>query len=356
MPRRPGGGGALPNSLEAGLRELALNHGPDVRALSRADTPGLRAIMDAAQPPANWPNDAKASAVLQLIKEKIRDLRNPRWRAAAEAAFRIPEDRFAGPGSDSLAGRFRAVARVQGEVEPEHLESRASAYRGYWINAAHHLASELQHALDQCNNSSDRWNFYRTIEPPAPLRSLPISFDRSDVLFRFDGMRGTQSISYRWLTAHEPIDYYDAVGHYYNEPAAPVEIVPLANCELDGPPLELPAGGICQRLKFSTVLAPGQQYFFAYTTVFNSDQPSWPTILYEVRGRGMRSLTVRAQFDRSYIPRKLWCLDVGIESEGYMIPDDSSDDVIGISNNGYVEHHFPHCELGRKYGLRWLWN
>src|SRR5215469_6865952 len=111
LPRRPGGGVSPPESIEAGLRELALDAGPDIRKLSRSTHGGLRALMDAAHAPPDWPVDAKAEAVLAVVQELVREIANPRWRSAALAAFRMPADQFVGPEYDSLAGRWRALAR-----------------------------------------------------------------------------------------------------------------------------------------------------------------------------------------------------------------------------------------------------
>ena len=31
-------------------------------------------------------------------------------------------------------------------------------------------------------------------------------------------------------------------------------------------------------------------------------------------------------------------------------------EILEIAPNGYVDHEFPQCERGRKYGIRWLWD
>jgi hypothetical protein len=355
VPRRPGGGVSPPDSIEAGLRDLVLDPGPDIRKLSRGDSEGLKKIMRTAHAPVAWPQDAKAAAILTLIQDLVEQTQNPRWKAAALAAFRLPSDRYMGPQFDSLASRWRAVTQAEG-LSGSEVKKRAEAYRGYWITAAGHLARELERALQGLNQSAHGWEKYRSNPPPSPPRSLPISFDRTDVLYRFVGNRGIQSISYRWLTAHANVDHYEAVGWYYNEPDAPVEIVPLANCILDGPLRDLPQGGRCATLKFSHTLKAGEQYFFAYMTNFNSEQPCRPTILYEVRGLEMRALTLRAQFDLAAKPRRCWYFDVEGQSEGWSIPDDNAPELLHIAPNGYVEHEFSHCERGRKYGLRWQWD
>ena len=72
-------------------------------------------------------------------------------------------------------------------------------------------------------------------------------------------------------------DYYEAVAWYYNDPDAPVEIIPIANCALDGPLRPLPQGGSCGTLRFSRTLNRSDSYFFAYETRFNSEAPCRPT-------------------------------------------------------------------------------
>lgn len=354
MPKRPGGGEPPPESIEQGLRDLVLQVGPDIRKLSRGETVGLQTIMRAARPPDHWPIDVKAAAVLDVIHEALDNISNVRWRSAANAAFRRPAERYLGQSCDSLAGRWKSAALEEGTTEGE-LAKRQEAYRGYWISAANHLAEAVERQFDNLNRLADGWSQYRKSEPPAPPPSLPISFDRTDVLYRFEGNRGVQCISYRWLTAHADVDHYDAVGWYYNQPDAPVEIVPLANCVLAGPMRDLPQGGRSGTLKFERTVHAGEAYFFAYMTCFHSEQPCRPTILYEVRGLSMRSLIVRAQFDVAALPIKLWSFEVEAQDEGWEIPEDEAPGVLTVGSNGYAQSEYPNCERGRKYGLRWLW-
>jgi hypothetical protein len=328
--------------------------GPDIRKLSRGDTEGLQRIMQLAEVPLEWPAATKAAAIFTIIQELAEEIANPRWRAAAKAAFRLPADQYMGPEFDSLASRWRTLARREGALGAE-AKGRAEAYRGYWIAAATHLADRLERRILELNRSPNSWRAYTTGAPPSPPRSLPISFDHTDVLYRLRGNRGIESISYRWLTAHAEVDHYEAVGWYYNEPDAPVQIIPLANCALDGPLRDLPQGGRCGTLRFSHTLKAGEHYFFAYMTRFNSDQPCRPTILYEVRGLEMRSLIIRAQFDPDAVPARCWYFNVEAQSEGWKTPGKNAPELLTIAPNGYLDHEFHHCERGRKYGLRWDW-
>jgi hypothetical protein len=356
VPRRPGGGEPPRDSIEAGLRDLARDPGPDIRRLSRSDTDGLRTIMLAARTPPDWPREARATAILTVIQELTQQLANPRWKAAAMAALRLPADHYIGSEYDSLAARWRTLAQREGALSDRDAKRLAEAYRGYWSTAANHLADTIERRFAELNDSLDGWGTYHVGLPPSLPDPLAISFDRTDVLYRFDGYRGLQSISYRWLVAHGPIDHYEPVGWYYNDPNAPVEIVPLANCRLDGPLRDLPQGGRTGTLRFSHTLDNGEPYFFAYMIVFNSQQPCRPTVLYDVRGREMRSLTVRAQFDPAAPPYRCWYFDVGAQSDGAEVPREGAPELLGIAPNGYVEHGFEHCQRGRKYGLQWSWN
>lgn len=356
MPRRRGGGESPPGSIEAGLRELAKDAGPDIRQLSRGKTENLRGIMQAARTPPNWPEDAKASAVLTVIQELIREITNPRWKAAALAAFRLPADQYMDPEHDSLAGRWRALAQKDSASTSDEIRERAEAYRGYWVTAAGHLAQKVERRLDELNDMSDGWQAYRVGLPPSLPNMLPISFERTDVLYRFRGRVGVEALTYRWLFANAPVDRYEPVGWYYNEPDAPVEIIPLANCALEGPLRDLPQGGRTATLRFSRALAEGERYFFAYMTQFNAQQACRPVILYEVRGREMRTLVVRAQFDRAAIPRRCWHFDVEAQNEGWESPPAGAPELLTIAENGYVEKVFTNCRRGRKFGLRWQWD
>jgi hypothetical protein len=246
VPRRRGGGESPLGSVEAGLRDLARDSGPNIRELSRGRTENLRGIMRAAQTPADWPEDAKAAAVLTVIQEQILDIANPRWKAAAQAAFRMPAEQYVNPGHDSLAGRWRALAdRSPGSSRntassPGDIKDRAEALRGYWVIGAGHLAERVELRFMELNNTPDGWLAYRRGAPSSPPQALPVSFERTDVLYRFNGRLGVEALSYRWLIANAPVDRYEPVGWYYNEPDAPVEIIPLANCSTEGALRDLP--------------------------------------------------------------------------------------------------------------------
>jgi hypothetical protein len=175
------------------------------------------------------------------------------------------------------------------------------------------------------------------------------------VLYEFNGNRGVQATSHRWLRAHEPVDHYDAVGWYYNEPRAPVGIIPLANCTSEGTPHELPRGGVLARLQFSHLLRPGEPYYFAYITRFNSDQPCMPTVLYEVRGKEMRNLTVSLQFDTRAMPLQICYFDLGAQDSGWEWPEDGAPQWLEVAPNGFIQHSFEVCLQGRQYGLKWKW-
>lgn len=354
MPRRPGGGEAPPDSIEAGLRALVLGAGPDIRKLSKGQMEGLSRIMQAAQTPGTWPVDAKAAAVLAVIYEIADQLPRPGWKAAAQAALRIPAEQFTSSECESLAGRFKALARSE-RAQDSDVSGRAAAHRGYWTLAASHMARSLEARLNEINGLEGLWHRYREGEPQLPPRSMPLTFERTDVLYRFEGYRGIECISYRWLIAHSEVDHFEPMGWYYNQPDAPVIVTPLANCSLQGPYRELPQGGRGADLIFSHALAPDERYFFAYSTLFNSDQPCRPTILYEVRGQGIQHLVVRVQFDPDAMPTKCWYFDVDEQSEGWQIPVADAPELLRISRNGYVEYEFVGCIRGHKYGLRWIW-
>jgi hypothetical protein len=353
-------GGELPSgSIEDAIKNLVQFAGPNVRDLSEGVKEGYKAVLGAAHVPEDWPVDAKASAVLIVIQELVDEIRNVNWKLAARAAFRLPATDYTGPECDSREGRWKILAQREGVTNPDDIKRRVENYRDYWRHAAPRLAADLEHRLGELNRSVEGWQRFRTDPPLSPASPLPltppISFDRTEVLYEFSGRRGVQVTSHRWLRAHESVDHYDAVGWYYNEPKAPVEIIPLANCTSDGRMRELPRGGVLGRLAFSHVLAPGEQYYFAYITRFNSDQPTMPTILYEVRGKEMRNLSVRAQFDIRALPERICYFNLGEQDQGWEWPDDGSPEWLEVASNGFVEHKFDVCQRGRQYGLKWLW-
>jgi len=353
MPRRPGGGEAPPDTLEAGLRRLALEAGPTVLRLLNERSPGVRAIMNVASPPDHWPEVDIANALLEILSELVEGIANPRWRASCKAALRIPTDDYPGAECDSVAGRWRVLARRE-DVASGAVDEAVERYRGYWTVAAVRLAEMLSKRLFELNRNGG-WDSYLAHEIEIPATTLPVSFDRTDVLFSFDKQRGTGFTTYIWLTAYGPVDRYETMGWYYNDPDAVVDIVPLANCALDGPLRDLPQGGRSASLVFARELRAGEKYFFAFSTVFASDRPCRPTILHKVRGMSMDQLTVRAQFDVDAIPPKIWCVDVAEQLQGSTVPNDGDPQVLEVSPNGYVEYEFFNCKRGREYGLRWIW-
>lgn len=353
VPRRPGGGEPSANSVESGLRRLVVDTGPSVARLVRDEHDGVRAIMLAANGPPDWTAEETAHAVLLILHELIEGITNPRWKASALAAFRMPASEFEGIDSDSVAGRWRVAARRAGTAVSE-VEEAVERYRGYWMSAAAKLALVFEQRVGELNRNG-LWSSYRATGPQRPPYVLPLSFDRTEVLYQFEGFRGIRSTSHRWITAHGDVDRYEAVGWYYSDPEAAVDIAPLANCVLDGPLADLPQGGCCGTLRFSRLLSAGEKYYFAYVVTFNSDKVCRPTILYEVRGLSMRSLTVRAQFDPPALPVLCWYFDIGVQAEGFRTPGPGDPSVLDVSINGYVEHEFLNCQPGRQYGLRWIW-
>jgi len=362
----PGGGGTAEGSIEDGLKNLVKFAGPNVRELSIRADKGYQAILDAAHVPDDWTVDAKASAVLTVIQELIDEIRNANWRLAARAAFRVPATDYVAAGNDSREGRWktlahqeRVLAEQKGSSGPQDIKKQVEHYRDYWRSAVPQLALDLKRRLDDLNRTLGAWDRYGTEPPLSPASPLPmappISFDRTEVLYEFRGTVGIQATSHRWLRAHEPVDHYDAVGWYYNEPTAGVEITPLANCTSEGPLHELPKGGVLGRLTFSHTLEPDEQYYFAYITRFNSGQPCRPTILYEVRGREIRNLTVRAVFDIHAVPQRICYFDVGAQDDGWEWPEDDAPQWLPVAANGFVEHTFAVCLRGRQYGLKWQW-
>jgi len=327
--------------------------GPTLKSLAYDTSGGSSILMAAAHTPDHWTPEDKASAILSILHELVDKMSNGRWKAASRAALRHPADDYRGSHLDSVAARWRELVVKEGYGEPEARDA-AEKYRGYWTTAATHLADTLADRLHELNSTSG-WRQYEQSEPLTPPLKLPLSFDRTDVLYRFQGRIGVQSISYRWLTAHGDVDHYETAGWYYNEPEAPVEIRPLANCQLAGPLRELPQGGRSATLAFSRKLVAGDRYFFAYTTFFRSERPCRPTILYEVRGLSMSHLTVRAQFDISAMPRRAWHFNLGVQIED-ISPEDGAPELLPISPNGYVDYEFQSCQRGRKYGLRWQWD
>jgi len=131
LPRRPGGGESPANSIEAGIRNLVNDAGPNVRELSRRTRPGYDVIMEGAIVPGGWTEDAKALAIVTVIQELVGQITNPRWRIAAMAACRQPADLYVGPNCDSRKGRWRVLAEREGTA-PGDIARRIEDYRGYW--------------------------------------------------------------------------------------------------------------------------------------------------------------------------------------------------------------------------------
>ncbi|MEU7673590.1 hypothetical protein AB0C42_02090 [Micromonospora taraxaci] len=355
MDSQPVAGEPSAELLEAALRGLVKDSGPSVRKLVQNEGEGTRAIMAAASTPSTWSEEEKATAILATIAAAIEELRNPRWKRTTQAAFRIPAQRFRAAEFDSLTARWRDLAREDDEQEAN--EDAADRYRGYWRNsAAPNLARALAVRFAELNaNNGEGWRTYRRDESSYAPTMLPLSFERSEMLYQFEGRRGVKSTNCRWLFAHGPVEYYEAVGWYYSDPDANVEIIPRANCELDGDYATLPQGGRTGRLRFSHKLKVGERYYFSYETHFNSEKECRPTILNEVRGLRTDVMIVRAQFDAQAVPQRCWYFDVSVQSQGWQVPPAGASEVLEVASNGYVDHEFRNCQHGRKYGLRWTW-
>jgi hypothetical protein len=349
VPRRPGGGEASARLIESGIRRLVLGAGPSIRKLLHDHSIEIQGIMQAARPPSHWSLGNKAAAILSVIHDAINEITNPRWRSATLAAFGIPHDRYR--GIDSVTGRWRELAKREG-ARGAQISSSVERYRGYWMTAAHHLAKEIEFRFRLLDSSVEGWKIFRLSGPQAPPVVAPILFNRSDIIYTFDGYRGVQSYHYHWITVYGDVDCYEPVARYASQPDAAVEIVPIANCELDGPLRDLPLGGRIGTLRFARTLQAGNKCFFAYLTKYNSDLPCRPTILQEVRTLGISSLAIRAQFDVRAIPAKCWYF----EDDGSRIPaHDDAPELLKVESNGYVEYTFFTCERGRDYGIRWAW-
>ncbi|GIF64568.1 hypothetical protein Ais01nite_26030 [Asanoa ishikariensis] len=345
---------ATVESLESAIRALVVDSGPSVHKLVNNESEGARTIMAAARTPESWSAEEKATAVIATIVAVIDELTNRRWKRTAQAAFRIPAQRFQGAEFDSLAARWRDLGREDASQEGIEVDDAADRYRGYWRNStAPHIARALMTRIDQLN-TGDGWQQLRK-EEYIPSAALPLSFERTEVLYHFEGTRGVRSTCQRWLIAHGPVEYYDAVGWYYNDPDAGVDIVPIANCRREGSYELLPQGGRKGRLRFARRIESGERYYFSYETRFNSDRSCRPTILQEIRGQQTELLTVRAQFDPRTLPVRCWYFDVSVQSEGSIDPPEGAPQLLTVAPNGYVDHEFRNCQHGRKYGLRWTW-
>jgi len=314
--------------------------------------------MDAAspQPGADWSAEDKATAALDVILQVLATMKNQNWRAVTLAAYAQPESQYQSPHFDTRAERWRERARRDEGIEGEEaMRSRLETYRGFFVNAVSRLAEDVERRFHALNREPHAWEAHRTREPSSPTH-LPVTFDRVDVLFRLQGHVGIQQLTYRWLTAIEPISEIEVVGWYYGQADANLDIVPLANCTLAGGLDELPRGGRIGTLKFARTLDVGEEYFFAYSIDYNSGQPCRPVVSHEVRGRSTKLLTVRVQFDEQALPALCWYFEAIGEIDGQRVPADGSERHLLVSPNGYVDHTFTDALFGRKYGIMWRWD
>ena len=356
VPRSSSGTPAV-GSIERGLRELGDGRGASVRKLADAHSPGLRAIIDAVRPEleANWSIEDKAAAALDVILQTLATFRNENWKAVTEAAYGQPEEQYRGPQFDTRAARWRERAQRDEDLQDgPAMKSRLETYRGFFVNAVSRLSEDVEQMFQALNREPSAWERYRRHEPSSPTH-LPVTFERVDVLFRLQGNVGVQQLTYRWLKALEPISEIEVVGWYYSQADADLDIVPLANCTLDGELDDLPRGGRIGALKFARTLNPGDDYFFAYSINYRSEKPCRPVVSHEVRGRATKLLTVRVQFDPQAMPDRCWCFEAIGELDGQRVPSLGSDRDLVVSANGYVDHEFKDAVFGRKYGIMWRW-
>jgi hypothetical protein len=84
----PGVGLAL-ESVEAGLLELVLDAGPDIRKRPRAPGLGCERSCRRLKFRATGRQMPRSPTVLIVIQECVHQIPNPRWRVAALATFRL---------------------------------------------------------------------------------------------------------------------------------------------------------------------------------------------------------------------------------------------------------------------------
>ena len=353
MTVRPRRGDQPLDSLQAALAYLAEGEGPNISKLLHSSSNGCTELLRLVAAPVDWRREEVAEAVLDLIATAVTDIDQRSWRLAVEAALRLPDTRYQGAAFDSRAKRWQEAALELPDLAGKAPAKREEALRGYWRSSLPHLATAVRRRIDQQNRAG--WVRNGVPYPPAPPLDLPISFALTEILYEFDGFRGVQSTSRRLLRAHGAVDHYEAVGWYYAEPDAKVEIVPIYGCVSGGQHQDLPVGGRSLVLRFDKTLEPGDEHYFEYKTVFNSQLRCRPTILYEVRGQSMDKLIVRARFDSRVLPVKIWPFDVAVQTAGQRVPEDGAPELLAVSSNGYVEREFGPCFRGRKYGLRWIW-
>ncbi len=281
VPRHPGGRIPPEDSIQRGLIDLGDGRGADVRRLNQPETPGLAAILGLVEPKPelDWSAEQKARGALVEIRTLLEAMRYENGRRAAMAAYGWPEAGYTGLSTRTQRWKA-AISREEGisgdsahPPERRHVQRRLDCCGGFFRNAAAKLAHDVERRFIALNETERGWETHRPGDPTAlPSPPIPVEAERVDVLFCLRGRVGTDHFVYREIRALQPLDGIDAVGWYYNDPDAQLDIEPLLNCTREGILRDLARGGRVATLKFVRSLAVDERYCYAYVVRYNSER------------------------------------------------------------------------------------
>jgi len=335
-----GGQADVPETPQEALRALASGEGATPEQIA---SPLGRPLRDLAYVPPQWPWNIQATAIRNVISEVVESLADAHHRETARAQLGLTPQY----SSRDPAKRMETLL-ASGALEPGH-----TAEYSREINPA--LAQMLEDRLSQLNSTGD-WSKYAAgyKAPTEEVISHPFKFERYLMLFSLRNRVGIECTTYRVLRAlKDGVNSYKAIAWYYSDPDAPVEVIPVANCRVASmEPGE--SGGTAAVLELPHTLRRDETCFFASKVVYRSSRETTRIVSHDVRAQSVDRLTIGIQFDIADLPFSVWHY-AGSRDVGMRRPPPGSNDLLAISEFGFVSHTFHACEHGRRYGIQWDW-
>lgn len=363
-------------------------------------SPSTEAELAAAGRIFHSPDDERAAAFWELLKELITGLGKSARRTAVVAAMKLGVEQDAGLRgrieSARLAGRF-GMKRQNGVDVPVVGKDRAAQY---WIDAKADLADQLDRRLAQLSAAPSDWEPYRQKardrerlnigeqarrqaaeqaaaleraeaghlaellpqEGVVPPGAQPMYFTRLIDTIVMRGRKVASRTTERWGTAWaDDVAYYTAYSWSPGGGPRHGELRAYLNCR-DGDHVSSspPGMSVDKRMVFPRVLMAGEQIFFASHVSFADDTDEWPIIEHGVGGCGVAAggWTVRLQFSDGHFPVSIWSYGEVQQTQRLVKPPAESPRRLDskLSPYGYFEHTFDQpLRYPLQYGIGWEW-
>lgn len=344
------------------------------------------------------PEEERAAAFWQLLRELVRSLGKSERRTAAVAALMMRTER-----DSALRARIEA-ARHAGRFGFKEQGGRrvpaigADQAAQYWVDAKADLADMLDQRIAELVREPAGWEMYRRLareheqlmreqarkqatteraqpsdnpgrndhlqERVVPDGAQPLYIHRLVDTFVMRGRLVSSRLTERWVEAwDDDVDNY--IAHIWSPVGRPAGGTLRAhlNCREDEPvpsPPALTDPNLEIRVTFPRKLQTGDRLFFATQVVYGPDADDSPIAEHGVGACGVAAggWTVRVQFDDGAHPVAIWSYGAVPDHQRRIVPPVA--DVRRLDHKltecGYFEHQFEQkLSYPLKYGIAWLW-